>query len=84
MDQNESTAVVVITAEHLIRGRIALIPGARLTDYVQHAGPFMAITEVEVRSAADRDRLLFRADFLDVATAHIVMILPASSWQDPG
>ena len=33
-DAADTTEVMVITPNHRITGRIALVPGARLTDYI--------------------------------------------------
>lgn len=75
MDVSESTEVVILTAQHRIRGRIALLPGARLTDYVQHAGDFMAVVDAQVCTTTGTP--LFSAGFVDVATRAIEIILPA-------
>jgi hypothetical protein len=82
MDESNSSAVVVFTTQHRIRGRIALLPGARLTDFVQHAGDFMAITGVEV--CTHEGRPLFTTPFLDLATTAIEIILPAEQFHPVG
>lgn len=79
MDQQHCTSVIVFTAQHRISGNIALLPGARLTDYVMHAGPFMAISDVEV--SYHDGRSLFQADFLDLSTSSIEIIMPDNAMQ---
>jgi hypothetical protein len=75
MDESNSTSVIIYTAQHRLTGRIALLPGSRLTDYVLNAGPFVAIVEVEI--ATSDGTPLFQVDFLDLATNRIELIMPA-------
>jgi len=76
MSPEETTAVVIYTDSFRISGRIALMPGARLTDFVRHAPPFIAVTEVSVCDRAGNG--VFDADFLDVGSAWIELIVPAA------
>lgn len=73
-DPTETTEVMVITPNHRITGRIALVPGARLTDYVREPNQFIAITDVTVCDLEGRK--IFTTPFLDLGKHHIEIILP--------
>ncbi len=76
MSPDETTAVVIYTDSFRISGRIALMPGARLTDFVRNAPPFIAVTDAVV---SDRDgKSVLAAEFLDVGSAWIELIVPAA------
>lgn len=76
MTPEETTAVVIYTDSFRIEGRIALMPGARLTDFVRHAPAFIAVTDATV---ADRSgKTVFQASFLDVGSAWIELIVPSA------
>lgn len=81
-DFSDKSEVVIFTNTFQIRGKIALIPGARLTDYIVGANLFIAVADVEVR---DREgNLILSAPFLDVHRDHIEFILPADVAKFPG
>ncbi|MBD3307900.1 hypothetical protein GF339_15825 [candidate division KSB3 bacterium] len=71
----DKTEVIILTTSHYIRGKIALVPGARLTDYIVEANLFVAVADVEVRDR--QGRLILTSPFLDVHRDHIEIILPA-------
>ena len=73
MSSNEEmTQVVVRTSNHVIRGAIALIPGARLTDYLRNADLFIAIVDAVVE---DRDgNELFCRRFVNVHRDQIEIV----------
>lgn len=71
----DKTEVLVFTTNHMIRGKIALVPGARLTDYIVDAKSFIAMTEVEVKDKAGK--LILQSPFLNVNRDLIELILPA-------
>jgi hypothetical protein len=77
LGSDETTRVIIHTASRRIEGSIALLPGARLTDYVRSVQSFVAITDATVYDATGER--LFSADFLDVGVDGIELILPASS-----
>jgi hypothetical protein len=71
----DKSEVIIFTNSYRIRGKIALVPGARLTDYVVEANLFIAVTEVEV---TDKDnKFILKTPFLNVHRDHIELILPA-------
>jgi hypothetical protein len=73
--QDETTSVVIFTNAYRIAGRIELIPGARLTDFIRAAPDFIAVTAAKV---SDRDgKALFSTPFLDVDLKSIELIVPA-------
>jgi hypothetical protein len=74
MDTSETTEVMVITRNHRIMGRIALVPGARLTDYIREPTQFIAMTQVVVCDQGGKE--LFSTPFLDLGKHHIEIILP--------
>ena len=59
----DKTEVVMCTSEYRIRGKISLVPGARLTDFIVDANQFIAVTDVEVRDIQGKllpDHAIFR------------------------
>jgi len=73
-NNEETTPVIILTQSYRIEGRIALLPGARLTDYVRQATDFIAVTDATV---IDRHGVkLFTTKFIDVGRAYIELILP--------
>lgn len=71
----DKSEVIILTRSYRIRGKIALVPGARLTDYIIGSHQFIAVTEVEVRDRAGKS--ILKTPFLDVNRDQIELILPA-------
>jgi hypothetical protein len=71
----DKSDVIIFTENHRIYGRIALVQGARLTDYIVDAKPFIAVTDVEVKNHAGE--CVLKTAFLDVNRDYIEFILPA-------
>jgi hypothetical protein len=71
----DKSEVIILTTSYCLRGKIALVPGARLTDYIVGAHPFIAVTDVEIRDKAGN--LVLNTAFLDVNRDLIEIILPA-------
>ena len=70
----EKTRVMILTGHYRITGSINLFPGARLTDYIVDAKPFIALTDAEV---TDRDgRRLLTTSFLNIQRDRIEVIIP--------
>ena len=67
--------VIILTGTYRIRGEIALAPDERVTDYVNSARNFVAVTAAEVRT--EDGRIVFSAEFLNVHRDHIEVIAPA-------
>ena len=72
------TKVTIFTAAYRVKGYIDLIPGARVTDFMTQAKPFIAVTDAEVWELEVGGRQLLQAPFLDVSREHIQIIAPAS------
>jgi hypothetical protein len=71
----DKSEVIIFTNNYRIHGKIALVPGARLTDYIVDAKSFIAVVDVEVKDKAGN--LILKTPFLDVHRDHIEIILPA-------
>ena len=76
MTDETRTKVTILTASYRIKGFIDLIPGARVTDYVNEAKGFIAITDAEVWELAVGGRQMIAAKFLNVSRDHIQVITP--------
>ena len=70
------TKVTILTESYRIKGFIDLIPGARVTDYVNDAKGFIAVTDAEVWELAVGGRQMISAPFLNVSRDHIQVITP--------
>ena len=70
------TQISILTGKFRIEGEIDLIPGARLTDFMNEVNnKFMVVTNALV---ADHDgREIMRGDFINVLVSNIEVILPA-------
>lgn len=72
--RNDKTKVIILTGHYRIIGEIALLPGARLTDYVNDSKDFIAVTTAEVKD--HESRWIFNTPFLDVNRKHVELISP--------
>ena len=75
-DNATRTKVTILTGSYRIKGFIDLIPGARVTDYVNDAKGFIAVTDAEVWELAVGGRQMISAKFLNVSRDHIQVITP--------
>ena len=73
---DETTAVVIYTDSYRIDGRIALMPEARLTDFIRTVKDFVPVTDAVVSDK--QGKRLFAASFLDVGREYIELIVPTS------
>ncbi len=71
----DKSEVIIFTDNYQIYGKIALVPGARLTDYIVDAKLFIAVADVEVKDKGGN--LILKTPFLNVHRDHIEIILPA-------
>ena len=76
MADNTRTKVTILTGSYRFKGSIDLIPGARVTDYVNDAKGFIAVTDAEVWELAVGGRQMISAKFLNVSRDHIQVIVP--------
>jgi len=65
--------VVILTGAYRIKGYIELLPGARVTDYIQGAKDFIVVTDAEVWSI-DGNGVVLSAQFIDVSRNQIEVI----------
>ncbi len=72
----DRSEVVIFTDTFCIRGKITLVPGARLTDYIVEANSFIAVTEAEVKDKTGN--LILTTPFLNINRDRIEIILPAN------
>lgn len=77
--QQHGTKVVILTGTYRIKGFIDLLPGARVTDFMQEARDFIAVTDAEVWEPVIGGRQLVSAKFINVSRDHIEVILPDES-----
>ena len=76
MTDETRTKVTILTASYRIKGYIDLIPGARVTDYMNEAKGFIAITDAEVWELSVGGRQMISAKFLNVSCEHIQVVTP--------
>jgi hypothetical protein len=67
------TKVTILTGSYRIKGYIDLLPGARVTDFMQESREFVAVTDAEVFDSAVGRQVLV-APFLNVNRSHIEII----------
>jgi hypothetical protein len=68
------TRVTILTGTYRIKGYIDLLPGARVTDFMNEAKGFIAVTDAEVWETGER-RVL-NAAFVNVSRDHVVVVTP--------
>jgi len=73
-DIETRTKVTILTATYRIKGYIDLVPGARVTDYINEAKDFIAITDAEVRES--EGRIVLQVGFINLSRDHIVVVTP--------
>jgi hypothetical protein len=71
----DKSEVFILTDNYVVRGKISLVPGARLTDYIVEANLFIAVTDVEVKDKAGN--LVLTSPFLNIHRDRIEIILPS-------
>jgi hypothetical protein len=68
--------VAIFTGSYQIKGYVDLISGARMTDLMNGAKEFIAVTEAEVYEVGGNLRHVCSMPFLNVCRAHIQIIAP--------
>lgn len=74
MDPNK-TQVVVLTRSFRIEGEVDLLPGSRLTDFMNSANEFIVVTQAKVANHEGKEAL--KSEFVNVHKRNIEIILPA-------
>jgi len=75
VDQSR-TKVTIFTGAYRVRGYIDLIPGARVTDFMTEAKPFIAVTDAEVYELEVGGRHLISAPFINLSRDHVQIVVP--------
>ena len=72
------TQVVILTGKLRIEGEVDLIPGARLTDFMNEVNnKFMVVTNAQVSDHAGQG--ILKSSFIDVLVSNIEIIVPAEN-----
>jgi hypothetical protein len=66
--------VQILAGPYRIKGLIALIPGARVTDFLVESEAFIAVTDGEVWDLEGRK--ILSAPFFNVSREHVVVLVP--------
>ena len=74
MEDQDNTTVLIMTDKYRIVGKVELLPGSRLTDYLSESKGFIALTDAEIWNLENRKLLSSR--FLDINRDHIEVIMP--------
>jgi len=72
-DENK-TKVTILTGTYRVKGYIDLLPGARVTDYLEESKAFIAVTDAEVWDLNNRH--ILNAPFVNVSRDHIQIVTP--------
>ena len=75
--QESMTKVTLLTDAYRITGYVDLVPGARVTDFMQEAKQFVAVMDAEVYEVQTAGRQVLVAPFIDVNRDRIEIITPA-------
>lgn len=70
------TRVMILTETYRIKGYIDLLPGARVTDFMEESREFVAVMDAEIHEAEVAGRQVLLAPFIDVNRNHIQVIAP--------
>ncbi|MEN8188895.1 MAG: hypothetical protein ABFS19_03545 [Thermodesulfobacteriota bacterium] len=80
MQPGDSTKVVILTKSFRVEGEISLYAGGRLTDYMNKADHFIAVTGARVLTF-DGDELA-KSAFLNLNRDRVEVIMPADEDKD--
>jgi hypothetical protein len=68
--------VTILTAAFKVQGHIELLVGARVTDYMEQARDFIAVTDATVWELTPEGRKVLTAPFINVSRDHIQIVSP--------
>ena len=71
------TQIIILTKDFRIEGKIDLVPGARLTDFMNETSKFMVVTDARVAGHDGKEFL--KGEFINVLVRNIEIILPAEN-----
>ncbi len=72
---SDKTQVTIFTKSFRIDGDIDLIPGARLTDFMNETKKFMVVTNATLADHTGKE--ILSGQFLNLSVENIEIILPA-------
>ncbi len=75
--QEETTHVVILTKNFRIEGEISLYPGGRLTDYMNKAKHFIAVTNARVTDHGGKE--LTSGSFLNLNLEKVEVVMPGNN-----
>ena len=70
------TRVAILTSSFQIKGYVELMPGARITDLMNGAKDFVAVTDAGVFEIGSNTRHVVSAPFINVCRTHVQIIAP--------
>ncbi len=70
------TRVAILTASYQVKGYVELMAGSRITDLMNGAKDFVAVTDAEVYEVGNSARHVFSVPFLNVCRTHVQIIAP--------
>ena len=70
----DKTRVTILTGSYRIIGYIDLLPGARVTDFMQESREFVAVMDAEIYEVEMAGRQVLSVPFIDVNRNHIQII----------
>ena len=68
------TRVTILTGSYRIKGYIDLLPGARVTDFMQESREFVAVMDAEIYEVEVAGRQVLSVPFIDVNRNHIQIV----------
>lgn len=71
----QMSPVVFLTSHYKIRGDIGLMPGVRLTDYMNETKDFIAVTEADVFDRFSVEKI-FSGQLVNVQRINIEVVIP--------
>lgn len=74
MDESKMTEAIFDTGRHIIAGKVHLLPGARLTDFMREDKDYLIVADATV-SMHDGSQL-FKAEFIDVLRTAVEIAVP--------
>lgn len=73
---SEKSQITIFTKDFRVDADIDLIPGARLTDFMNEANKFMVVTNATVSDHSGKE-LLFTGQFINVSIQNIEIVFPS-------
>ncbi len=71
------TEIIILTKDFRIEGAIDLVPGARLTDFMNETNQFMVVTDATITDHYKKE--ILKSSFINLLTSNIQIILPAKN-----